>query len=191
MSNASVRTLISALGFFLAVVASMLISTAGLATEAKTLRTEIGGHWSTGEYSHRAEAAEPFLVPLGAMKKISGIWRLGAFEPVVGSMERTTWQVKGLPVLEMFENAEKLISANATQRWECSERSCGNASEWASRVYGERLLYGRDEFMRYVAYEMPDGTWVTLFSAARTADRQYLHLDVVTPTPIPTSSPTP
>ena len=185
MSNASVRTLLSAIGLFLAVMVSMSISTAGLASEAKTLRTEIGGHWSTGEYGRRTESAEPFLVPLGAMKKISGIWRLSAFEPVVGSIERTTWQVKGLPVLEMFELAEELISANATQRWECSQRSCGNASEWASRVYGERLLYGRDEFMRYVAYEMLDGTWVTLFSAARTADRQYLHLDVVTLTPTP------
>lgn len=142
---------------------------------------ELDRHWSTSLVETSEVPAQPFLIPLGTMKKHAGVWRPEAFEPVAGTMVRTTWSVSGIGVLELFEQWQQALLKQHTLRWSCSGRACGNAAEWASRVYGERLLYGRDESMRYAAFRTDAGTWVTLFSAARTADRQYLHLDAITP----------
>jgi hypothetical protein len=115
------------------------------------------------------------------MKKIRGVWRLESSEVVSGSRRRLTWQVEGEPVLDLFNSLAATIGESSTLQWQCDGRACGNGAEWANKVYQERLLYGRDEFMAYRAFQLPGGTWLTLFSAARTADRQYLHIDIIQP----------
>jgi hypothetical protein len=117
-------------------------------------------------------------IPLGAMEKRDGIWRPEATMPFTGTVTRVTWQVEDQLVVDLFTSIEeRLVAGGGEKRYGCIARSCGNASEWASKVYRQRLLYGRDEFMRYGAFRYDDGSWVTVFSAARTASRQYLHID--------------
>ena len=139
----------------------------------------IDKHWSTERFRTRVERASPFLIPLGAMQKRDGVWRPEEFWPIDGEVGRVTWSVRGESITTLFETFRLSLMAEHTLRWECQGRSCGNAAEWASRVFKERLLYGRDEFMRYGAFENAQGDWVILYSAARTADRQYLHVDIV------------
>jgi len=143
----------------------------------------INDHWSTQLRSHTSGSIRAFPIPLGAMKKTAGIWRLESSEAITGSRRRLTWQVEGEPVLELFNALAETIGESAALQWQCDGRACGNAAEWANKVYQERLLYGRDEFMAYRAFRLDDGVWLTLFSAARTADRQYLHVDIVKPLP--------
>lgn len=166
-------------------VVAVLLLASSPAVRAETTEVDviaqIDSHWSAARHREHEDQVRAFLVPLGAMKKIRGVWRLKAFEPVNGDIRRITWQVEGYPVTELFDDIAESLTEVAELRWQCVSRSCGNGSEWASRVYGERLLYGRDEFMRYSAFRTPQGQWLMLFSAARTADRQYLHLDVITP----------
>ena len=53
-------------------------------------------------------------------------------------------------------------------------------------MFGQRLLYGRadDQSYRVYAVEGAEGAYrVLLYSGARTADRQYLHVDVLTLAP--------
>ena len=142
---------------------------------------QVNDHWSTQLRSHTSASVRGFHIPLGAMKKIRGVWRLESSEVVSGSRRRLTWQVEGEPVLELFSRLAATIGESSTLQWQCDGRACGNGAEWANKVYQERLLYGRDEFMGYRAFQLPGGTWVTLFSAARTADRQYLHIDIIQP----------
>ena len=143
------------------------------------LLDSVDNHWSTQRYRSRIVSVNPFLIPLGAMKKRDGVWRPEAFWPVSGDIERVTWSVTGESVVTLFETFRSSLLAAHALRWECQGRSCGNAAEWASRVFEERLLYGRDEHMRYAAFESDNGSWIILYSAARTADRQYLHIDIV------------
>lgn len=158
-----------------------LCSGSVLSAPAITTKAAIDQHWATKQESTNTSRAEPFLVPLGSMKKSGGVWLPENFDPIVGEIDRTTWSVKGQSVLSLYEQFNAQMSSQLEPAWQCEGRSCGNGSEWASRVYGERLLYGRDEFMRYSAFKTESGVWITLFCAARTADRQYLHLDIVTP----------
>lgn len=142
------------------------------------LKTSIDERWTTELYRARSQSVRNFPLPLGAMKKVRGVWQLDESVAVSGELTRTTWSVRGEEVTDLFESLLAELGEGAELRWRCIGRSCGNAAEWASRVYQERLLYGRDEYMRYAAIELPGVGWLTLFCAARTADRQYLHLDV-------------
>ena len=151
--------------------------------EIDELLAGIDGRWSTREYRDTERSVRGFPVPLGAMQKVRGVWRLDRFEAVDAVLRRVTWEVSGEAVGDVFDAAAKDLATVAVEQWRCSGRTCGNAAEWANRVYQERLLYGRDEFMHYAAFKRSDGTWLTLFSAARTADRQYLHIDIAQPAP--------
>lgn len=143
---------------------------------------DVDQHWSSQRYRERSEHVKAFPIPLGAMKKIRGSWRLESYHSVTGTLHRYTWQIDGLPVSDLFDEIHTTIeAAGLRQRWLCAGRACGNGAEWASRVYQERLLYGRDEAMRYVGFEAANGSWLTVFSAARTANRQYLHIDIAVP----------
>lgn len=141
----------------------------------------IDSQWGVTRHKQITMKTVGFPVPLGAMNKVRGIWQLERSENVSGQMIRTTWRVDQSPVTDLFDSLKQELSGVGDLQFTCSDRACGNAAEWASRVYGERLLYGRDEYLRYAAFRLPDGAWLTLFSAARTTDRQYLHLDIVVP----------
>ncbi|EED35276.1 conserved hypothetical protein [Luminiphilus syltensis NOR5-1B] len=167
------------MGLFQSVAAAEVGSSTDAVAEGAI--SAIDQHWSAERYKTRRETVRGFQLPLGKIKKINGSWRLSAFEPLSGALQRITWQIDGIPVVEVAESVAGPLAESSQLMFSCESRACGNASEWASRVYQERLLYGRDEYQRYFAFRTEGGVWITLFSAARTADRQYLHIDVVTP----------
>lgn len=170
------------IGFLILVALGSLIG-AVWAEEPVTWIDKIDRQWGVERYQQKSLETFGFPVPLGPMEKVRGSWQSKKAEVVSGTLLRTTWQVRNTPVIELFEQLSQAMEREYAQAFSCSDRSCGNASEWASRVYGERLLYGRDEYLRYAAFRTDTGEWLTLFSAARTVDRQYLHLDVITPDP--------
>jgi hypothetical protein len=151
------------------------------AQDIAEVRSFVNSQWSTTSFKSSIEMVRGFTVALGKMKKINGSWQPEIFKPVTGELRRETWQVTGTPVVDLFDETTELIAMFATLRYFCVSRECGNASEWASRIYQQRLLYGRDEFLRFAAFETPEGDWITVFSAARSADRQYLHVDEISP----------
>lgn len=153
-----------------------------VAKDVAQVREFVNSQWSTTSFKSSTGKVRGFPIALGKMKKIDGSWQPEVSTPVTGELRRETWQVSGTPVVDLFDETTALIATFATQRYSCVSRGCGNASEWASRIYQERLLYGRDEFLRFTAFETLEGVWITVFSAARSADRQYLHIDDISPT---------
>lgn len=150
-------------------------------TAPETWIERLDQRWGVERYDQQQTETFGFPIPLGPMEKVRGNWQLKQSQPVSGTLLRTTWQVRNTPVVELFAELSGALAEDYRLVYECSDRRCGNASEWASRVYNERLLYGRDEYLRYAAFQTEQGVWLTVFSAARTADRQYLHIDIVTP----------
>jgi hypothetical protein len=78
---------------------------------------------------------------------------------------------------------ERLDSADNTKLlFSCHGRACGHGAQWANRVFRERVLYGREDLQKYAVYAIegkPRYRLVT-YSAARTEDRQYLRVDLLT-----------
>ncbi|NND67475.1 MAG: DUF4892 domain-containing protein [Halioglobus sp.] len=122
-------------------------------------------------------------IGLGAMRKVRGFWQFKDSARHDGRLTRYTWQVKdGFASAEVLNDlqANLLALQGASLLFHCDGRACGHANQWANRVFGQRLLYGKSDEQRYrvIAVENATGSArVLLYSSARTADRQYLHAD--------------
>jgi hypothetical protein len=131
-------------------------------------------------------------IGLGAMQKVLGSWRFKSSERHSGDLQRFTWQIiDGFSSAEVLQSLElKLQENGASILFECEGRACGHGAQWANRVFGQRVLYGRDDLQRYRVYGLQGDTEyrLMLYAAARTADRQYLQVDLLQITPASTGS---
>ncbi|MEP5569628.1 MAG: DUF4892 domain-containing protein [Halioglobus sp.] len=124
-------------------------------------------------------------IGLGAIQKVRGVWRFKTSERQTGRLIRYTWQITdGFTSSEVLAEIEAEVSA-AELLFSCEGRSCGQGVQWANRVFRERVLYGRDDLQKYRVYGPAQGPdyRLILFSSARTADRQYLHAELLQITP--------
>ena len=132
-------------------------------------------------------------VGLGALQKSDGRWRFKHSERITGQLSRATWQVlDGYTSAELVEDLDNQLKDASDVRllFECDGRACGSGSQWASRVFGERILYGRAEAQRYRVYALNESsstdegvqgprTRLLVYAAMRTADRQYVHIELL------------
>lgn len=125
-----------------------------------------------------------YEVGLGAMRKVGGAWTFKRSERLDGLLTSYTWQiVDGFTSLEVLDDLEATIAERTKGEllFGCDGRACGPGVQWANRVFHQRLLYGREELQRYRVYAMGDEPFdlLLVYSGARTADRQYLHAELL------------
>lgn len=123
-------------------------------------------------------------IGLGAIQKVRGAWRFKKSERVTGQLLRHTWQI-----VDGFSSQEVMDELIAAVRdiegtellFSCDGRSCGRAVQWANRVFGQRVLYGRegDQAYRVFRLEWDREYRLVVYAAVRTEDRQYLHVDLL------------
>ncbi len=127
--------------------------------------------------NHSVSEVLDYEIGLGSIKKVRGVWQLDESERVSGTLHRYTWQIiDGFTSREVLADAVQDL-ADAELLYSCDGRACGQGVQWANRVFRERLLYGRDDLQQYRVFGSGQAWRVLLFSAARTADRQYLHAE--------------
>ncbi|GAB5415896.1 MAG: hypothetical protein Cons2KO_34990 [Congregibacter sp.] len=165
------------------------------------------------------QAVAQFRVPLGAMQKVRGVWAPEYAVRVSGQHRSWTWRLEeGFSAGEVLaeiesvltmtgatlanENAYKSegqsIEAEVARVFTCDARACGSSSQWANRIFGQRLLYGTEASQRYRVYAVrPAGSpigaegskneksddftasWLILYASARTANRQHIHAELL------------
>ena len=123
-------------------------------------------------------------VGLGAIQKVRGEWRFKDSERLTGTLLSYTWQI-----VDGFTSAavmDELLGSLAKEEgaislFECKGRACGKGVQWANRIFSERVLYGREDLQQYRVYAFQAESAYRLvgYSAARTADRQYLRVDLI------------
>lgn len=123
-------------------------------------------------------------VGLGALQKIHGDWEFRDSERLSGHLTRETFRIiDGFAAAQVLASLEEQLVAQGSQLlFRCEGRACGHAAQWANRVFGQRVLYGRADEQRYRVHTLQrDGReWrVVLYAGARTSDRQYVHVDVL------------
>jgi len=125
-----------------------------------------------------------YEVGLGAMQKVGGAWKFKHSERHDGKLTRYTWQiVDGFTSLEVMDElvgrVEQLELAELL--FSCEGRACGKGVQWANRVFRQPLLYGRDDLQHYRVYSIGEdpGNLLIIFASARSADRQYLHTELL------------
>lgn len=138
------------------------------AIEVSSARSEVKGH----------------ELALGSLKKVRGEWRFKHSERLSGTLTSYTWRiVDGFTAAELMSELEGELASDpaAEQLFSCAGRACGHSAQWASRVFQERLLYGRQDMQRYSIYRLKDDPErrLLMYSAVRSEDRQYLHMEVL------------
>ena len=123
-------------------------------------------------------------VGLGAVKKVRGVWQFRNSERLSGRLIRYTWQiVDGFSSAEVMRELLQRVqeSGFAEQLFVCEGRACGKSAQWANRVFQQRILYGREDQQAYAAYSLGEegNDRLMVYSAVRTADRQYLHVELL------------
>ncbi|MEH6517680.1 MAG: DUF4892 domain-containing protein [Halioglobus sp.] len=160
-----------------------------MATAAKAQGPEQILAW-VEQYPHTESAAssvedvQDLEIGLGALQKVRSQWEFKDSERVTGELQRNTWRLaSGFSSAELFEElsqkAEQL--AGSELLFACSGRACGHGAQWANRVFGQRILYGRDDQQRYSIYRVEEDERYRLlmYSSVRSTSRQYLHIDLI------------
>ena len=153
-----------------------------LAESPGVILTELDAYPHAVRISHQERAVIDREIGLGALEKVRGSWRFKSSERLSGQLLSYTWQiVDGFSSNEVLAGVEARLE-EAQLLFSCDGRSCGRGVQWANGVFGERVLYGRDDLQRYRVYDpLGDGKQRLLFfSTARTSDRQYLHAELLT-----------
>lgn len=86
----------------------------------------------------------------------------------------------------------QLADRGARILFECTGVQCGRSNVWANQIFGEAVLYGRDDAQNYLVAGTveEDGTrWLTLvYTVTRGNLREYVwveHLEVTSDAPVP------
>jgi Domain of unknown function (DUF4892) len=121
-------------------------------------------------------------VGLGAIQKVRGEWRFKHSERHNGTLRSYTWLIgNGFSASEVLADLVESVAQieGASQLFSCDGRACGRAVQWANRVFDERVLFGREDLQRYRVYALQGAanSRLLVYSAERTADRQYLHVE--------------
>ncbi|WP_241263363.1 DUF4892 domain-containing protein [Parahaliea mediterranea] len=129
------------------------------------------------------ESVVDYEVGLGAMQKHLGDWQFKNSRRLDGERLRYSWQiVDGFSSREIFEGLVGEVGQlpGSELLFACEGRACGNGAQWANRVFGQRVLYGRADEQRYRIYRVGGEHYLLAYASARTSDRQYLHAELVT-----------
>jgi hypothetical protein len=170
------------------VIVSLVSVAASMANAAAPTFEMLLGQLSDYPHAKQVAFSEQQVVDhevgLGAIQKVRGEWRFKDSERLTGTLLSYTWQI-----LDGFTSAavmDELLGSLAKEEdaislFECKGRACGKGVQWANRIFGERVLYGREDLQQYrvYAFQIERAYRLVGYSAARTADRQYLHVDLI------------
>jgi len=166
---------------FCVVVASPGYAETG-ATNPKQLASEVAAYPYTEQIKHQVLPVIFHEVGLGPLEKRQGRWSYKNAERLSGELGRWTWQVAdGFASADLHELLSQRLAAIEQNKllYSCKGRACGPGAQWANSIFGQRILYGRDQDQWYSVYRYGTEFRVLIYSSARTPSRQYLHLEVL------------
>lgn len=162
----------------------LLASPFATATPPESLLDDLSNYPHAQQVSTSTREVIDHEIGLGAMRKIRGEWQFKDSERLSGTLVSYTWQiVDGFTSASVLQRLLEAVEAleGSQLLFACEGRSCGHGAQWANRVFKERVLYGREDLQRYAVYALAGDVSYRLvaYSAARTASRQYLRVDLL------------
>lgn len=162
----------------------LLGSVAAAAATPEELLQQLNDYPHARQVAVSEEEVIDHEIGLGAMQKVHGAWRFKKSERQSGMLSRYTWQIEdGFSSIEVMEELEVALEARegSSVMFACDGRACGQGVQWANRVFHQRVLYGREDLQRYRVYSLQaDADYrLAVYSSSRTADRHYLHVDLL------------
>jgi hypothetical protein len=185
-----IKSLSSFSGFLLLLATTVVLGSSGAGAQDAT--APVNYLRALDDYPH-LQSLDPmaekkvrdYLIPLGAIEKIRGVWSPRESERHSGILRRFNWRVvDGYRSEELEAELAGLLDKDprAELIFSCEARACGSSVQWANRIFNERLLYGTEESQRYRVYAVTVGETqyrMLIYASARSSDRQYLHAELL------------
>lgn len=132
----------------------------------------------------KKEQRDDYVLPVGKLRKVDGVWRAQKDLRLKGQLQRMTWTLPdGHSVNMAKQYYEALMASHDAQRlYGCESRECGSSAQWANGVFNVSELYGPDRNQVYRAYVIEDDThwsYLALYLIERGNQRRYIHIDYI------------
>ncbi len=133
--------------------------------------------------SHQdAETAKRSIV-LGSLKKINNVLEPEAVEEIQGTLDSITWYLPGeRRVDRVYDYYRQRLDRAGQILFECRGRGCGSSQYWADSVFKLPVLYGPEQFQRYLVGRVAGtGETIVVYIGQRGTRKIYVHQQVITP----------
>ena len=124
-----------------------------------------------------SKSVEPHKIILGPLKKINNILEPEKFDNVVGTKRSETFFIRGASDVDLvkdFYRSQLLIRGEIL--FECSGRNCGSSNYWANTIFTNSVLYGPEQFQRYLLVRLEREEYVAVYVAMRGTKKIYVHI---------------
>nr|WP_269783342.1 DUF4892 domain-containing protein [Marinibactrum halimedae] len=124
---------------------------------------------------------------------VNGRWQTERSEKLTGVLTRTVYELNNVrDIGNVFSDClTYLQDHNADPLYRCKGHNCGSSGTWANDHFGQRSLYGLEQYQHYAAVQLRSEsatTFIALYGVTRGNRRSYLLVDEFTSTLTSTSS---
>ena len=117
---------------------------------------------------------------LGSLKKINNVLEPENSEYIFGTKSSETYFVPGERDVDQVKDfyRSQLLSRGEIL-FECSGRNCGPSNYWANTIFAKPILYGPEQFQRYVLARLKNDEYISVYVAMRGTRKLYFHIEVI------------
>lgn len=170
----SLATLIFVCLFSVTLVAETLAETSAETIEDAVLVPYRAAELTSEEWS----TASSHLVVLGSLEKVNRVLQPEKSEVVSGrKLQQTFFLPEARSTEQVVEHYRAQLASSGELLFQCDGRGCGSSSYWANKVFEVAILYGPEQFQKYVI-SRPQGTdnYVAVYVGQRATGKIYVHI---------------
>ena len=121
--------------------------------------------------------ASSHLVVLGSLEKVNRELQPEKSEIFYGRRYQETYYLpEARRTEQVFDHYRLQLEQLGEVLFQCDGRACGSSSYWANKVFEEAILYGPEQFQKYLIAKRSDGGgYVAVYVAQRASRKIYAH----------------
>jgi len=131
----------------------------------------------------REEAVVSHRIVLGSLQKINNVLEPELYEFVRGQRHSETYYLAGeRRVGAVIRFYAEQLAETADILFQCEGRDCGSSNYWANRVFDSPILYGPEQFQRYlIGRDLVSGNYIAVYVGQRGTRKIYVHIVTLIP----------
>jgi len=173
MANPGVGSLARKIGQFISAIVLLAFPGAGLF--AMSLEAYPGAEVVHSSVDKEIKSRR---IILGALKKINNVLEPKFYQYVSGTESSTTYYIPvERRVSKVVEFYRDQVDKSANVLFSCEGRDCGSSNYWANTVFKTPLLYGPEQYQRYmIARDPATNTYIAIYVGQRGTKKIYVHV---------------
>ncbi len=109
------------------------------------------------------------------LQKVNGQWRYSEGNPLKGRVQSTTYTFDTVDIHLLASRIQQVASQyGLIDQFSCETLACGRSYAWATEIYRNKLLHGKDTHQFYWLWQK-EGRWFSVYVTERSNHRLYLH----------------